>query len=104
MRLDHLLSKELPVWGAGLRRVVVGFLLVISTPLVRVGGCGWVEHFCCLVRTCSGLRGRWLGTLLGPEETPVWVLFSGPPPGRASNAFRFVVGVVVSGVWGVVVC
>jgi hypothetical protein len=67
-------------------------------------GCGWVEHFCCLVRTCSGLRGRWLGTLLGPEETPVWVLFSGPPPGRASNAFRFVVGVVVSGVWGVVVC
>jgi hypothetical protein len=32
------------------------------------------------------------------------VLFSGPPPGRASNAFRFVVGVVVSGVWGVVVC
>ena len=72
--------------------------------VVGVCGCGWVEHFCCLVRTCSGLRGRWLGTLLGPEETPVWVLFSGPPPGRASNAFRFVVGVVVSGVWGVVVC
>jgi hypothetical protein len=38
-------------------------------------GCGWVEHFCCLVpkfsagRVVSGWGG--FGMLLGPEKTPV---------------------------------
>ncbi len=43
-------------------------------------GCGWVEHN----RTDSRMSDAFLrgtgwgfGTLLGPEETPWWVLFSG---------------------------
>ena len=37
-------------------------------------GCGWVEHISLLVRTASHLcGGGGLGTLLGPEETPVRV-------------------------------
>jgi hypothetical protein len=49
------------------------------------GGCGWVEHkiifwFRHVRRRPFGVRGWWLGTLLGPEETPVGV-FSVPLPG-----------------------
>jgi hypothetical protein len=32
------------------------------------GGCGWVEHDDQVLRSV-------LGTLLGPEETPGWVVF-----------------------------
>ena len=43
-----------------------------------VGVAGW-NTSAAWFWTCSGLRGRRLGTLLGPEETSVlWVLFSGP--------------------------
>jgi hypothetical protein len=42
-------------------------------------GCGWVEHN---MSACSelfrSLLAGGLGALLGPEETPGWVLFSGP--------------------------
>jgi hypothetical protein len=47
-----------------------------ALPCCCVGerGCGWVEHISLLVRTVSHLcGGGGLGTLLGPEETPVRV-------------------------------
>ncbi len=40
------------------------------------------------------------GTLLGPEETPVVVLFSGPPLCVVSNAVRHLVGFVPGWVCG----
>ena len=46
--------------------------------VVSVGVAGW-NTSAAWFWTCSGLRGRRLGTLLGPEKTPLlWVLFSGP--------------------------
>jgi hypothetical protein len=43
-------------------------------------GCGWVEHFCCwfgfLRVDACGLMPGGLGTLLGPEGTPVLRGFS----------------------------
>ena len=43
-------------WTAGCARLCVG------------GGCGWVEHDSQVVQNV-------LGTLLGPEKTPGWVVF-----------------------------
>ena len=46
--------------------------------------------------------GSGFDTLLGPEETVVWLFALAPGPGRLTLR---IVGVVVAGVgWGVVVC
>ena len=71
-----------------------------------VGVAGW-NTSAAWFRTCSGMRGRWLGTLLGPEKTPVWGVFLVPPPGLAVlTRFRCVLRWVwwCWVVWGVVVC
>ncbi len=49
---------------------------------VSVGVAGWNTSAACF-RTCSGLRGWWLGTLLGPEGTPAWCVLGGTIPGLA---------------------
>ena len=73
--------------------------------LCGVCGCGWVEHFCCLSDVVVEL-----GTLLGPEKTPVGVvLWSAPGSAVLTRTLVFpcvvrVVLVVACLVWGVVVC
>ena len=121
MRLDHLLSKEshrLVRLVHAFRRVVggVGVSLLSLIPClveqslhvcaVAVGVAGWNTSAAWFER-CSGLCGWRLGTLLGPEETPVWVFFRCRLLGWASNASCVCCGcggVGGSGVWLCVEC
>jgi len=79
---------------AGCRRLLVPCGVWLGGTLLLLG-----------FRTCWLPLGGWrLGTLLGPEETPLlWVLFSGLLLVRLSNGSFFGLVATVR-CWGVVVC